>query len=428
MKILILYYLEPLSDIRRTVDEHLYSFKRYADAECYYINLAGRIPSFLNRLYFDLILLHYTACACRFQVGFFDNIESKWQILSSLRGFKAAIPQDEYVNTDSLCRLFKYLGVKTVFTCLPESEWRKVYPEEKSGISRFLTVFTGYVDEQTVSEQITKRFDKRTIDIGYRARKNPFSLGRHANLKWQLAEQFIQAENTEGLVCDISTDPSDVYYGNDWYSFLYRCRTILGCEGGASLHDPDGSIEKAVNCYISQIPSATFEEVEHACFSGLDGNLKLFAVSPRHFEACITKTCQVLVEGEYGGIFKPGIHYIEIKKDWSNITEVLDKIRDVSYCQLIAENAHRDIVISGRYSYSAFVLGVLNHVSHLEAVASKVYNPSWQYGLIGIHNKLQWLFMLSVYAKVILRGPLRRFFDLIGCQGGYQRLRSIILR
>jgi len=110
--------------------------------------------------------------------------------------------------------------------------------------------------------------------------------------------------------------------------------------------------------------------LEVACFPGLDGNLKLFALSPRHFEACMTRTCQALVEGEYGGILKPGVHYIEIKKDWSNIPEVIKQIEDVDYCERIADNAYRDIVESGSYTYRNFVQLVLEHVRSVHQFTS----------------------------------------------------------
>ena len=80
------------------------------------------------------------------------------------------------------------------------------------------------------------------------------------------------------------------------------------------MHDLDGSIRRNVENFVSKFPKASFSEVEQNCFPGEDGNLKLFAISPRHFECCLTKTCQVLYQGRYDNIFKANHHFIEIKK------------------------------------------------------------------------------------------------------------------
>ena len=67
------------------------------------------------------------------------------------------------------------------------------------------------------------------------------------------------------------------------------------------------------------------------CFPGLDYNIHSL-LSPRHFEAAITKTLQILVEGKYENIFIPGIHYLELK-DFSNINNIIELLHDTNYCQ-----------------------------------------------------------------------------------------------
>jgi hypothetical protein len=68
------------------------------------------------------------------------------------------------------------------------------------------------------------------------------------------------------------------------------------------------------------------------------------------------------MEGKYAGIFKPSIHYIEIKSDFSNINEVFSLIQNKDYCQNIAENAYRDVVLSGKYTYRQFANMVVEHI------------------------------------------------------------------
>lgn len=434
MKVLIVYFQENNNNIRNTISEHLYSFARYSEEDCYYLNVATGVPAYISRVDFDIVIYHYTLCACRFFRSKFEKQLVKWQKLKTIAGYKVAVLHDEYLNTDLLCRFFLEYSIKTVFTCLPETEWRNVYPKELSGVEDFVTVLTGYIDEASL-ERVSKYVDdERDIDIGYRARKVPYYLGRHGCLKWQIAEKFIDACRGSVLKVDIATDTAqNVYFGDDWYKFLSRCRTVLGCEGGASMIDPDGQIKALVDDYIRQRPDASFDEVEQACFPGMDGNLSLFAISPRHFECCITKTCQILVEGEYGGILKPGIHYIEVKKDWSNLKQVIEQIGDHDLCKSIAGNAYRDIVESRRFTYRKFVNTVIGSSSRqaraktseseaekkaLKKLISRERNSNMylmpQRFKYLIHDLLRYLGVFEKYLQIREYGLQRFFADITG--------------
>merc|ERR1712196_365866 len=70
-------------------------------------------------------------------------------------------------------------------------------------------------------------------------------------------------------------------------------------------------------------------------------------ISPKMFEAIMLGTVLVMYEGKY----YPGF----LKKDHSNIQEVINKIKDDSFLQKIADKAYDDIVKSGNYSYKKFI-------------------------------------------------------------------------
>ena len=78
-------------------------------------------------------------------------------------------------------------------------------------------------------------------------------------------------------------------------------------------------------------------------------------VSPKMFEAIKLGTVLIMYEGEYKGIFKPNIHYIELKKDHSNIEDVVEKIKDDDYLQNMSERAYKDIIKNGNYNYKDFI-------------------------------------------------------------------------
>jgi len=428
MKILIVYCLDASND-RNTQNEHLYSFRHYSEERCYYLNSAYGVPKFITRVAFDLIIFHYTFLA--YEIRGRAHWRATAQLCRDLIGYKIAIPQDEYQNSDRLNDFFLRAGVKAVFTCLPESEWQKVYPRQKSGLEHYRTVYTGYVDEiaQCKLARLNKRHRERTIDVGYRARQNPYWLGRHGMIKWQLTEKFLKKPVPHKLKLDLSNDPRDVIYGDKWYGFLGNCRVVLGCESGASLHDPDGSIMRSVDRYIAKHPRAPFEEVEKACFPGKEGNLHLFALSPRHFEACMTRTCQALVEGEYGGILKPGVHYIEIKKDWSNMVDVIKQIEDIGYCENIADNTYRDIVQSGLYTYRRFVKMVVNHANDVSTPVPSINRDSVYYlDLLERRERYPFVFSPVAYTIENIRFIIYRILVSLNQYDNYRKVVSIFGR
>lgn len=205
---------------------------------------------------------------------------------------------------------------------------------------------------------------------------------------------------------------------------LASCKSFLGCEGGSSLLDPDGEIKNRVNSYLDEYPGASFKEVEKECFEGLDGNISLFALSPRHFEVAITKTLQILVEGYYGGIFKPWIHYIPLKKDFSNIQQVLYILKDKKKCQEIIDTCYNDIVKSDLYTYRAFVKIILSEIKVKSVKRSLKYKMRWSLTrLILFFRDLKIVFRLHLIYSI--KAPLVNYYGK-NFQKTYRKFESLL--
>lgn len=404
MKILVLYRSASRKK-RNTIEEHLWCFKKYSSQHAYhYVNVLTTIPAYLQYVQYDGIIFHYTFCGTKV-----TGIPGKWENqikgASSLKGYKVAIPQDEYDGTGRLCELYRTAGVKTVFTCFEKKEdYLKAYPPGETGVEHYIPVFTGYIDEENAAryETMTKPYAERPIDIGYRARKLPYYFGKHGQLKYEISVEFQKVLKGTDFVFDISNtgDKYETFLGNKWYEFLLSCKATLGCMGGSSLLDRDGEFKQCVNDYIQAHPEASFNEVEEHCFKGHDFNIDGSAISPRHFEAAITKTLQVLVEGNYAGIFKPDVHFIELKRDFSNIKEVLSKLKDVAYCQNIIDNTYEEIVKSGKYTYRSFSETVLSHISRYKPnINTNTFRNTFFFKLIGT-----WLTIRETIIMMLLAG------------------------
>lgn len=351
--------------MRSSQSDHLWSFKRYASSHsCYYINVAfGRLPSYLNYISFDLIIFDWSFLGTRVERDLFKKSVEKISKLKESKAIKICLPQDEFTSMDLLCDFINEFNIKYVFSVAPPSEWAKIYKTVDTVQVQFTQILTGYLDEAVVTKWSVlskKEFHIRHLDIGYRTVSTAI-WGRFNLMKAKIAEVFQKEAAMCGLRVDIKVGEEHFKMGDEWLRFLLDCKYTLGIEGGSRLLDWDGTILAAVTQQLRQTPNATFDDLALTAIpTGREGEINVVAISPRHLEACLTRTVQILVEGYYNGILKPNEHYIPLKADFSNLPDVLELIKDTSVRSRIAETAFRDIVASGQYTYRIMVSTVIN--------------------------------------------------------------------
>lgn len=363
LNILVVYHRHATYAMRPAVEDLIECFRRYADHEVFYYNAAtGPLPAFLALVRFDLIIFHCRFLAQRWVEGLFERYLRGIGPLRTHPAVKIALPQDEFFKPAVLDDFFVSYGVRHVFSLAPASEWAALYPGflAKGSVSRILP---GYIDDRRAAriEQVSEPL-QRDIDIGYRATSPPPWWGRHGQLKAQVGHRVAAVARRLGLVCDISNRDADTFHGDAWYDFLRRCRYVVGAEGGASIIDRDGELHRHGLAYRAAHPTADYAEIEAAICPGQDGNLALFAPGPRNLEACLTRTAQILMEGDYAGVLVAGLHYIPLKRDWSDLESVIGQL-DESRRVAMVERAHADIVASGDYTYSRHVQDVVATVA-----------------------------------------------------------------
>jgi hypothetical protein len=423
--ILVLYHAGT-APLRAAIGDHLNSIRRYSGRPCVYVNLAVRpVPRWVGRIGIGLVVLHTTLLATRWHPEAFRRLIPRLDAVDGLACPRIAIPQDEFLNTDPLVDFLRRFQVDHVFTCAPEEEWTTIYGPlmaDGAGITR---VLTGYLERRTVERinHLAAASGERSVDIGYRSWQPEAWLGRHGMLKGWIADRFAAEGARLGLRTDISMDPADTLLGDAWYRFLLRCRFTIGAEGGASILDRDGRIRDCVTSFVGDHPGASFEEIERSCFPGLDGTFNLRAISPRHLEACATRTPQILVEGSYNGILQPGTHYIPIRQDFANISETLEAVGNDGEAAVMAERAHRDVVRSGEHSYEAFVAALLSAAPLHRA--GRLASPAPRAGVISawasVSERGSWAVVWArQHGKRVARGFLQR----IGLLEAAKRARS----
>lgn len=355
--ILILYAID-YYPLRATTRAILESYKKYSEHRCFYVNAAYyRVHFFLKKVPFDLIIFDYSFFNTRWDRKVFAECAERVSALKDSPAPKIALVQDEFMNMDLVVDFVRDFSIAHVFSVAPPSEWKKIYASLDADCVKFHRVLPGYVDESSIPkiEKMQKQSVDRSIDIGYRTAETWPVAGRFNQIKGKIAELLMKKEICDELVIDCKVGQERFFLEEDWYRFLLKCKYTVSVEGGASILDRDGSLAERTRQYLEERPEAGFEELERECFPGREGELEIRSISPRHLEACATRTCQILVEGSYNGLLMPGEHYLELKRDFSNFDEILGEIKKDDLRARIVDRAYQDIVKSGKYGYRNFI-------------------------------------------------------------------------
>lgn len=359
-------------DIAATVRDNIEALERHSRHRFWRLSILGDIPPRMNLERFDAVVVHYTLVACH--NAYLSS--SARQRLRAFRGLKALFIQDEYRFVDASIAAMREIGIHVLFTCVPEKEIEKVYPESKLPGVRKINVLTGYVPEGLADRNVPDPAS-RPIDVGYRGRNVPAWLGELGQEKVRIGKRFGADAERYGLVCDISYREEDRFYGDAWIDYLCRCKCVLGVESGASVFDFSGEIQKQVDQHVLREPHTPFETLRDLYFKDEEGRISLAQISPRCFESAAVRTLMVLYEGEYSGVLVPWRHYVPLKKDHSNMDEVVAVLRDPVRLREITDNAYREVACAEANSFRAFVRLVDKGLDEALKVEMLSQAPRW---------------------------------------------------
>jgi hypothetical protein len=270
-------------------------------------------------------------------------------------GPKIAIFQDEQDTIRWHRQHVVLMGIRAIVTVVNPEVWRAALPADFFENLIFLRALTGYLPElQTFGEIPPLPMAGRRWWIGYRGRPIPYQYGRLTREKFIIGERMREICEARHIPNNIATNEEDRLYDEAWYELIRNSRLMLGTESGTDVFDFEGGLWDRVDTWLRLHPQTTFEEVEEKFLSGIE-KIAANQISPRLFEAIALRTGLLLFEGEYSDVLKPWTHYIPLKKDFSNIDEVLTAVDDLDGIEAMVARAWRDVVLSGKYSFSAYV-------------------------------------------------------------------------
>lgn len=301
---------------------------------------------------FDLVLVSYSFFSC---VDVIDPlIVKKFRMF---QGPKVGIFQDEYTYFLRARESLLKMGFTLFITCVPRRFWRDVFRDEFASMP-LVQALTGYVPENLLQLPPPRPIAERRWHIGYRSRLVPFRYGRLTMEKYTIGVEMRKRCEERGIPANIDVTTAGRIYGDAWPAFIRDCRTMLMTESGSNVFDFSGKVIPQLNRYLAEHPTASFEAVHKLFLEDIDDKILMNQISPKAFETAAMGTALICFEGEYSGVIKPDIHYIPLKKDYSNVDEVFEKLRDTDLLETLAQRTRDDIILSGRYSYQRYIARV----------------------------------------------------------------------
>ena len=309
--------------------------------ECVPFNLANRT------------LADQMAIAKRLHLGRFDAVVLLHSVFSNqqnLRRFllwtvalhdtpKAFFIGNEYKLMPEKIRFCKQLKIDLLITQSKDEQVSSLY-RNALGCKVACVPNTGI--DPKIFRPATELQNRPTV-IGYRSNPSIWYMGNDE--KSAITDWFQANESRIGVKVDASLLPSERFDTQGYAEFLNRCRGQFGTESGGDYFELTDRTRNQVNAYTKKNPKATWPEIKAMFFDHYGPSIPMRIISGRQVEAAACKTVQILFEGRYNDYLKPDVNYISLKKDFSNIDDVMQKFKDDDYCRRITENAY-DLVMS----------------------------------------------------------------------------------
>ena len=331
-----------------------------------------------------------------------------------------------YNDWDSLIKLMDEINFNIVYTTIPKKSIEMVYRKYRYPITEFPPTLTGYVPEYKNLESFALPLDERKISIGYRGRPLSAIYGNLGQEKINIGIDMKSICLKKGLKnIDIEVTEEKRIYGENWYAFMGSCRATLGTESGSNIFDFDGTIQKEIIKLQTEEPGISYNEIHKRILSQHEGKISMNQVSPKIFEAIRLRTVLILFEGTYSGVIKPNLHYIPLKKDYSNHEDILKKLNDDQYVLRMTNRAYDDIISSQKYSYKTFVRQFDAYIhtriklrSDNETYSLKYFNSDGYFIISGIiyifYSSID--YCRTTYKKYLsyLQTPYEKYFSYYG--------------
>ncbi len=343
LKVAIIH--NPHCDHVPTISYYHSSFKKYSKNQIIIVNSIQKIqqlckPEIIKNI--DIVCYTYASWYWAGRqtrlFAYFKKLNKNLKMVMFL--------QDEYWKTKYKKRIINLMDL--VFTVIDEKTANEVLVKNK----KYKQVLTGYVYDHLKKIPI----NKKEVLIFYRGRNLHYSYGTLGYDKIHIGKKMKEyCDRNKIKNINIEWEEDKRIYGDDWFKILSNSKVTLATESGCKIFDETEQLIKNIDDKLKINPNYSYEEAEKDFSLKKLEKYNTCGTSPKMFEAVCLGTVLIMYPGNYAGIFKKDIHYIELQKDFSNIEDVMKKVNDDEFLQNMADRAYKDIVQSGKYTYKEFI-------------------------------------------------------------------------
>jgi hypothetical protein len=298
--------------------------------------------------HFDLLVVTYEVSALR-TLPEWLWVRKRLEKARSLCRNAILFVQDDYTSPAFIDSLACDLDFSTLFS--PLADFADLfYPKATQRGVGTRHVLTGYIHPDRAVRQaaLVRPLRERRVDLGQRVSLVPDSFGDQARIKSSFAGQLARLAEASGLAVDVEVATTAPLLGDAWFDFLGSTRFVPGALGGASSADVSGKNRRHQARWMllaNLLPGAQGlarrdKYLTHGTFR---------AIGPRLFEAAMTRTCQVLLEGEYLPELTPDVNYISVPTGPSHLEKAVQRMRDLAEAEEMVDSTWRALVSTEKY-------------------------------------------------------------------------------
>jgi hypothetical protein len=259
------------------------------------------------------------------------------------------MPQDDYHCPDDLDKLLNDIEIDLLVTIFHKERfllYPKISNNSKCSVIQGQTIY--FTDTfNFLRDRFFTPIEKRQYDVFYKATNDPVLPNSLGVKKALLSKSFEKALNLKDLKTNFPQG-KNLIAGNKWFKLMSNSRSILGSNSGSDFIIRNAVLADSFKKKFADLSTEDREEpLDEFNFNGIEKTmLPMTAISPRNIDAASIGTTQILVEGSYSNILKPGLDYLETDFNFSNIEYLLECLNNFKLIRNVTEHAWNTISTS----------------------------------------------------------------------------------
>jgi hypothetical protein len=335
LKILILH--SPIDASHRAERDLLGSFRSLSRHNISCACVTPELESASPLALFDAVIVRHASGLFGPRAG----SESLGASLRAYRGLKVLWTDDDAAGSNRYWDIMSEAGINVAILSAAGARMARAATERLTDVEVVRVPETCKTPELDTGKP-HRPLERRPLQVGFRGLSQPSPDGHWDNADSLIGHRIRAFCRVRNIPHDIEWRPDKQITADCWYEFLQCCRTVVGTS--------DGMIGPACargSAYARDRRDST--EMRRRLTSCI-------------VDAVASRTGLILLEGSHVGVLVPDEHYISMRQDFGNVTDVLRRTDDVAYVRELTART---------YTHVACLLGYQNLVRQIDDIVER---------------------------------------------------------